>query len=61
MRLGCLGHRETQRILLALRPLFSTLVDEALVRELEEMSTFAPLADIRAMQHASLSVRLFAS
>ena len=61
MRLGCLGHRETQRILLALRPQFSTLVDEALMRELDEMSTFAPLADIRAMQHASLSVRLFAS
>jgi urease accessory protein UreF len=37
------------------------LVDEALMRELDEMSTFVPLADIRAMQHAFLSVRLFAS
>jgi urease accessory protein len=61
VRLGCLGHRETQRILLALHPQFPTLVDEALMRELDEMSTFAPLADIRAMQHASLPVRLFAS
>ena len=61
MRLGCLGHRETQRILLNLRPQFPALVDEALARELDEMSTFAPLADIRAMQHTYLSVRLFAS
>jgi len=61
MRLGCLGHRETQRILLNLRPQFPALVDEALARELGEMSTFAPLADIRAMQHTYLPVRLFAS
>ena len=61
MRLGCLGHRETQRILLNLRPQFPALVDEARTRELDEMSTFAPLADIRAMQHVYLPVRLFAS
>jgi urease accessory protein len=61
MRLGCLGHREAQRILLALRSRFPLLVDDALRRDLDEMSTFAPLADIHAMQHTYLSVRLFAS
>lgn len=61
LRLGCLGHREGQQILLSLRPRFSILVEAALKCELEEMSTFAPLADIRAMQHAYLPVRLFSS
>jgi urease accessory protein len=61
MRLGCLGHREAQRILLTLRPRFSLLVDDALGRGLDEMSAFAPLADIHAMQHAYLPVRLFGS
>jgi urease accessory protein len=61
VRLGCLGHRETQRLLTELRPLFSSLVDDVLTRDLEEIGGFAPLADIRAMQHAYLPVRLFAS
>jgi urease accessory protein len=61
LRLGCFGHREAQKILLGLRPQFSALVDTALERDLEEMSAFAPLADIRAMQHAYLPVRLFSS
>ena len=61
LRLGCLGHREVQRILLAVRPHFSVLVEEALERDLDEMGSFAPLADIRAMQHAYLPVRLFSS
>lgn len=61
LRLGHLGHREVQRILFELRPRFSPLVDTALTRGLEEISAFAPLADIRAMQHAYLPVRLFSS
>jgi urease accessory protein len=61
LRLGCLGHREVQRILLAVRPHFSVLVEEALERDLVEMGSFAPLADIRAMQHAYLPLRLFSS
>lgn len=61
LRLGHLGHREVQRILLALRPQLSPLVDQALERRLEEMYAFTPLADIRAMQHAYLPVRLFSS
>lgn len=61
VRLGHIGHRETQRILLALRPQLSSLVDHALEQRLEEMSAFAPLADIRAMQHAYLPVRLFSN
>lgn len=61
MRLGCLGHREAQRILLVLRPQWPALVDAACQRDLDEIGSFAPLADIRAMQHAALPVRLFAS
>lgn len=61
LRLGCFGHREAQRILLSLRPCLSALVDTALERDLEEMGTFAPLADIHSMQHAYLPVRLFSS
>jgi urease accessory protein len=61
MRLGCLGHREAQRALLMLRPQLPSLVDAACQRGLEEIGSFAPLADIRAMQHAYLPVRLFAS
>ena len=61
LRLGCLGHTAAQRILLRLRPHLSALVDEALECDLEEMGAFAPLADIRAMQHAYLPVRLFSS
>jgi urease accessory protein len=61
LRLGRVGHREVQRLLLALRPQLSPLVDNALTCDLADMSAFAPLADIRAMQHAYLPVRLFSS
>jgi urease accessory protein len=61
LRLGYLGHRESQRILSELRPRFSPLVDSALACRLEELNAFAPLADIRAMQHVYLPVRLFSS
>ena len=61
LRLGHLGHREVQRILSELRSRFSPLVDTALERGLEDIGAFAPLADIRAMQHAYLPVRLFSS
>ncbi len=61
LRLGSIGHREAQRILLSLRPQLSSLVDMVWERDLEEMGAFAPLADIRAMQHAYLPVRLFSS
>lgn len=61
LRLGCLGHREVQRILLGLRSRLPALVDGALACELEEMGAFTPLIDIRAMQHAFLPVRLFSS
>ena len=61
LRLGRLGHREAQKLLAGLRPRLSPLVDHALACELEELSAFAPLADIRAMQHAFLPVRLFGS
>jgi urease accessory protein len=61
LRLGLLGHRETQKILLDVRPRLPGLVDTALQYPLEEMGASAQLADIRTMQHAHLPVRLFSS
>ena len=61
LRLGSIGHREAQRILLSLRPQLSSLLDMVWERDLDEMGAFAPLADIRAMQHTYLPVRLFSS
>jgi urease accessory protein len=61
LRLGSIGHREAQRILLSLRPRLSSLLDMVWERDLDEIGAFAPLADIRAMQHAYLPVRLFSS
>ena len=61
LRLGSLGHRQAQAILGDLRPQLSSLVDMVWQRELDEMGGFTPLADIRAMQHAWLPVRLFSS
>ena len=61
IRLGRLGHREAQGLLVHFRPQVTPLVEQALESRLEEMGTFVPLADIRAMQHAHASVRLFSS
>ena len=61
IRLGCLGHREAQGLLIHFRPHVMPLVEQALERQLEEIGAFVPLVDIRAMQHAHLSVRLFSS
>ncbi len=61
LRLGHLGHREAQKILVDVRPQLPPVVDTALTCELEDLSAFTPLADIRAMQHAFLPVRLFSS
>ena len=61
LRLGSLGHRQAQALLLSPRPRLSALVNMVWERELEELGAFAPLADIRAMQHTYLTVRLFSS
>lgn len=61
IRLGCLGHRQAQGLLVHFRPRVTLLVEQALDKPLKEIGSFVPLADIRAMQHAHLSVRLFSS
>ena len=61
IRLGRLGHRQAQGLLIHFRPQVTPLVEQALDKPLEEIGAFVPLADIRAMQHAHLSVRLFSS
>ncbi len=61
IRLGRLGHRQAQGMLIHFRPHMIPLVEQALDKPLEEIGAFVPLADIRAMQHAHLSVRLFSS
>lgn len=61
IRLGRLGHRQAQGMLIHFRPQVTPLVEQALDKPLEEIGAFVPLADIRAMQHAHQSVRLFSS
>ena len=61
IRLGRLGHRQAQGLLIHFRPLVGPMVEQALASPLEEIGAFTPLADIRAMQHAHLAVRLFSS
>lgn len=61
IRLGRLGHRQAQGMLIHFRPQVTPLVEQALDKPIEEIGAFVPLADIRAMQHAHLSVRLFSS
>ena len=61
IRLGRLGHRQAQGMLVHFRPHMIPLVEQALDKPLEEIGAFIPLADIRAMQHAHSVVRLFSS
>ena len=61
IRLGCLGHQEAQGLLITFRSRLIPLIDQALRSSLEELGAFAPLADIKAMQHAHLPVRFFSS
>ena len=61
IRLGSIGHTDAQRILWKARQRLVPIVDSALETPLAEMGSFAPIADIRTMQHSHLEVRLFST
>jgi urease accessory protein len=60
-RLMSLGHTEAQRILTDLQPTMSAAVAASADRSLEEMTPFAPLADVLAAEHERAERRLFVS
>ena len=60
IRLGIIGHVDSQRMIGAL----AGAVEELALRpppQLEEAATFAPAADIAAMRHEAAEHRLFAN
>ncbi len=61
MRLMPLGQLAGQQILWNVRPLVAQLAGEIQNRAPDDLWSFAPLIEIAAMQHATLSARLFRS
>lgn len=61
MRLMPLGQLAGQQILWNVRPLIAQLAGEIQNRAPDDLWSFAPLIEIAAMQHATLSARLFRS
>jgi urease accessory protein len=61
MRLMPLGQLAGQQILWSVRPLVARLADEIQDRAPEDFWNFAPAIEISALQHATLSARLFRS
>ncbi|MEB3339903.1 urease accessory UreF family protein [Okeania sp.] len=61
IRLGILGHIQTQQILLQLVPDIEAVCSTAPSMNLEEMWSCTPLIDIAQMQHSKLPQRLFAN
>jgi urease accessory protein len=60
-RLLSLGHTDVQRLLSGLRPTVSDAVEESATRDLDEMSSFAPLVDVLSAEHERAERRLFLS
>jgi urease accessory protein len=61
LRLLPLGQIAGQRILWGMRPLIERLANEAVTKDLSEMSSFVPGLEIASMRHARLDARLFRS
>ena len=61
LRLMPLGQMAGQQILWNVRPFVARLANEIQERAPEEFWSFAPVIEIAAMQHATLSARLFRS
>jgi urease accessory protein len=58
LRLGIIGHLDAQRVLQGVRALLAELIAQPIP---DEMSTFAPAAEIAAMRHETQHSRLFAN
>lgn len=54
-----LGQSESQALLSRLAPLFTQLAAEAATASLDDIATFTPGADMAAMRHETLEVRIF--
>lgn len=61
IRLGVLGYRQTQQVLLKLAPDLEVVWSTAASMNLEQMWSCTPLIDIAQMQHPKLAQRLFAN
>jgi urease accessory protein len=61
LRLIPLGQTQGQVILRSLAPLISSLADDALRIDINNLASFAPGVEIAAMRHARLEARLFRS
>jgi urease accessory protein len=61
VRLIPLGHTEGQKIVVKLRPLIGRLTQKAVGRNIDEISSFAPLHEHASFAHESLYSRLFQS
>ena len=61
IRLGILGHIQTQQVLLQLVPDIEAVWSTAVSMNLEQMWSCTPFIDIAQMQHPKLAQRLFAN
>lgn len=59
LRLIPLGHMDGQRVIEEIKPLLIKIVDDVSLLNEDDISTFAPGIEIRAMRHEHLYTRLF--
>lgn len=61
VRLTLIDHRTAQRLVHALKPTIAHVVDENLAKDVHEIASMLPMADIMAAQHERAEARLFMS
>ena len=61
IRLSLIDHREAQRLLHALKPVVADVVRENASKDVCEIASGVPLADVMAMRHERADARLFMS
>ena len=61
IRLGLVNHRAAQAVLHHARPTLAAAARDALDRDIDQISSCAPLLDAMAMRHEQAELRLFAS
>ena len=61
LRLRLTDHRSTQTVLHRIAPVIEQAAAEAVVRDLDDLGGFAPVADVMSAQHERAEARLFAS
>ena len=61
IRLALIDHRAAQSLLHSLKPVIATVVRENIDKDVREIASNLPLADVMAMRHERADVRLFMS